>query len=98
MSVGKSHSSKKKLLALTSALETATAYDDTSKFDMMVDAAAQLKDLLALEGVSLSRADKVQLLKSFTRAKVRAFMTGTAESYRTFRTLETISSDLVKLL
>jgi hypothetical protein len=98
MSVGKAHSSKKKLLALTCALESATAYDDTSKFDMMIDAAAQLKDLLALEGVSLSPADKIQLLKTFTKAKVRAFMVGTTESYRTFRTLETIGSDLVKLL
>jgi hypothetical protein len=98
MSVGKRHSSKKKLLALSSVLETATVYDDASKFDLMIDAAAQLKDLLALEGVSLSRADKIQLLKTFTRAKVRAFMVGTTESYRTFRTLETIGSDLVKLL
>lgn len=98
MSIGKKHSSKKKLLALTCALETATAYDDSSKFDMMVDAAAQLKDLLALEGVSLTRADKIQLLKTFTRAKVRAFMVGTTESYRTFRALETIGSNLVKLL
>jgi hypothetical protein len=98
MSVGNKHSSKKKLQALTCALETATAYEDTSRFDLMVDAAVQLKDLLALEGVSLSRADKIQLLKTFTRAKVRAFMVGTTESYRTFRTLEMIGSDLVKLL
>ncbi len=98
MSVGKKHSHKKKLLALTSALETATAYDDTSKFDLLVDAAAQLKDLVAVDGVSFTRTDKIQLLKTFTKAKVRAFMSGTPDSYRTFRTLETISSDLVKLL
>lgn len=98
MSVGKKKSSKKRLLALTSALETATAYDDLSKFDLMVDAAAQLKDFVALDGVSLSRTDKIQLLKTFTRAKVRAFMFGTPDSYRTYRTLETIGSDLVKLL
>lgn len=98
MSTGKKYSSKRKLLTLASTLETAAVYDDTSKFDLMVDAAAQLKDMLALEGVSLSRTDKIQLLKTFTRAKVRAFMTGTAESYRTFLTLELIGSDLVKLL
>ena len=97
MSIGKKQSSKKRLLALTSALETATLYDE-SRFDLVVDTAAQLKDLLALESISLSRTDKIQLLKTFTRAKVRAFMAGTTESYRTFRTLETIRSDLVKLL
>ncbi len=97
MSVGKKHSSKKKLLELTSTLETA-AYDDASKFDLMVDAAAQLKDLVAVDGVSLTRTDKIELLKTFTRVKVRAFMAGTTESYRTFRVLETISTDLVRLL
>ena len=86
----------KKLQVLTSALETAVAYDSTPSFDLMVDAASQLKGLV--EEVSLSRTDKIQLLKAFNRAKVRVFMTGTAESYRAFRTLETISSDLVKLL
>jgi hypothetical protein len=98
MSVGKKHPAKKKLMALTSALEAATAYDDTSKFDLMVDAAAQLKDFVAVDGVSLTRTDKIQVLKTFTKAKVRAFMGGTPHSYRMFRTLETISSDLVKLL
>ena len=98
MPIGKKHPSKKKLLALTSMLETATLYDDKYRFDLMVDAAVQLRDLLVLEGVSLSRTDKVQLLKTLTKVKVRAFMTGTDESYRTFRTLESIGSDLVKLL
>lgn len=98
MAVTKKVSPKKKLLALTSALETAAVYDDTSRFDLVVDAASQLKDLVAVESVSLSRADKIQVLKTFTRAKVRAFMGGTADSYRTFRTLETISNDLVKML
>lgn len=98
MAITKKVSQKKKLLALASALETAAAYDDTSRFDFVVDAAAQLKDLVSVGGVSLSRADKIQVLKNFTRAKVRAFMGGTADSYRTFRTLETIGSDLVKML
>jgi hypothetical protein len=98
MTVTKKLSRKKKLLELASALETAAVYDDASRFDLVVDAAAQLKDLVALESVSLSRADKIQVLKTFTKAKVRAFMGGSADSYRTFRTLETISSDLVKML
>jgi len=97
MPIGKKHS-KKKILALTSVLETATVYGDVAKFDLMVNTAEQLRDLLIMEGVSLSRADKVQLLKAFTKVKVRAFMAGTDESYRTFRTLESIGSDLVKLL
>ena len=95
---GEGMKSKKKFLAVASAFETAVAYDDSSKYDLMIDAAAQLRTMLAGDDVDLTRADKVRVLKSLTKAKVRAFMKGTNESYRTFRTLDTISTDIVKLL
>lgn len=90
--------SKKRFLAVASTLETAVAYDDSSKYDLMIDAAAQLRTMLTGDDVALTRADKVRVLKSLTKAKVRAFMKGTTESYQTFRTLDTISTDIVKLL
>jgi len=95
---GEGMKSKKKLLAVTSALETAVAYDDNSKYDLMVDAATQLRSMLAGDDVLLTGSDKVRILKSLTKAKVRAFMQGTTESYQTFRTLDTITTDIVKLL
>lgn len=90
--------SKKKFMAVASALETAVAYDDNSKYELMVDAASQLRTILAGDEVALTRADKVRVLKSLTKAKVRAFMKGSPESYRTFRTLDSISTDIVRLL
>ncbi len=98
MSTAKKHSSKKKFLALASALDGAVASVDPTGLELVLDAAARLKDMVADEAVSLSSADKVRLLKTFTRAKVRVFMAGTADSYRTFRTLETMGSDLVRML
>lgn len=96
--VGSRLKSKKRFLALTSALETVVAYDDCSKYELMIDAATQIKDLLLLDNAYLSRSDKIRIVKSVTRAKVKAFRGGTPDSYSTFKTLETISSDLVKLL
>ncbi len=94
----KERKTKKKFMGLTSALETAMLAEDTSRYALMVDAAAELRNMLRNEEVELSRADKVRVVKTITRAKVKAFMAGTPDSYRTFKTLDTISSDLVQLL
>lgn len=88
--------SKKKFMGLASALDM--VYDDPSKYEIVIDAASQLRNMLKGEHLSLSMNEKVRVLKSVTRAKVRAFMGGNADGYRTFKTLDTISSDLVQLL
>jgi hypothetical protein len=95
--VGESTSkNKKKVLGLTSALEM--AYNDPSRYDVVVDAASQLRTVLRDSEVSLTMGEKLRVIKSVTRAKVKAFMGGNTDDYRTFKTLEGISSDLVQLL
>ena len=88
----------KKFMGLASALESAMLYNDASRYDLMVDAAVELRNMLKGGEVDLSRADKVRVVKSITKAKVKAFMDGTPDSYRTFKALDSISSDLVQLL
>jgi len=90
--------SKKRFLGLTSALETAVRYGDPSQYGRMINTAAELRNILRGEDLGLTRAEKVRVVKSITRAKVKAFMEGTSDSYRTFKTLDTISNDLVQLL
>ncbi len=87
---------KKKVMGLTSALEM--AYVDPSRYDVVVDAASQLCNLLKDEEVSLTMGEKLRVIKSVTRAKVKAFMGGRSDDYKTFKTLDEISSDLVQLL
>jgi len=90
--------SKKRFLGLTSALETAVRYGDSSRYGHMVNAAAELRNILRNDELDLTRAEKVRVVKSITKAKVKAFMEGTPDSYKTFKTLDTISNDLVQLL
>ena len=90
--------SKKRFLGLTYALETAVRHGDPSGYDQVIDAAAELRNILRNEELGLTRTEKVRVVKSITRAKVKAFMGGTSDSYRTFKTLDTISNDLVQLL
>lgn len=91
-----SSKTKKKVLGLASALEM--AYVDPTRYDVVVDAASQLCNILKDEEVSLTMGEKLRVLKSVTRAKVRAFMGGKADGYKTFKTLDEISSNLVQLL
>ncbi|MEW6036082.1 MAG: hypothetical protein AB1529_05700 [Candidatus Micrarchaeota archaeon] len=86
---------KKKLMGLTTELEM---YDDPMRYEVVVDAASQLRTLLREEELSLTMGEKLRVLKSVTKAKVRAFMGGPSDNYRTFKTLDAISGDLVQLL
>ncbi|HSB47836.1 MAG TPA: hypothetical protein VLD37_07530 [Candidatus Bilamarchaeum sp.] len=84
--------SKRELMGLSSELALNTGHAD------VVDAASHLYALLKTQEVSLSMAEKLKVLKSVTKAKVRAFMRGPEDDYKTFKTLDTISNDLVQLL
>lgn len=88
--------SKKKFLGLTSALEM--AYEDPLRYSVVVDAASQLCNMLEQDEVSLTTAEKVRVMKSLTKAKVRAFMGGASDNYQAFKTLDSISSNLVQIL
>jgi hypothetical protein len=92
----KKSKTKKKVMGLTSALEM--AYVDPTRYDVVVDAASQLCTLLKDEEVSLTMGEKLRVVKSVARAKVRAFMGGGADDYKAFKSLDSISTDLVQLL
>lgn len=76
------------------ALEMAVEKNDTA----VIDKAANLRNQLRRNGYSLSRAEKVRIVKALNKAKVTAIMGGTPESYSVFRNLDSISSDVVQLL
>jgi hypothetical protein len=88
--------SKKKVLGLTNALET--AYIDPSRYGIVIDAASQICSLLKDPEVSLSMPEKMRVVKSLAKAKVRAFMDGPTDDYKAFKALDAISGDLVQLL
>ena len=94
--LGQNRLMKKKLMGLTSALEM--TYVDPSKYDMVVGVATQLYTTLKDPEVSLTMAEKLRVIKSFTKAKVRAFLDGASDNYRTFKSLDAIGGDLVQLL
>ncbi|NYZ73783.1 hypothetical protein H0O00_01445 [Candidatus Micrarchaeota archaeon] len=88
--------SKKKFMGLTSAMEM--AYEDPTRYGVVVDAASQLCDMLQQDEVSLTTAEKLRVMKSLTKAKVRAFMGGVSDNYRAFKSLDGISNSLIQLL
>ena len=87
---------KKKVMGLTNALEI--AYLDSSRMDSVVDAASELCGILKGSEVSLTMSEKIRVLKSVTRAKVKAFKKGASDNYRTYKTLDSISGDLLEFL
>ena len=82
---------------LTAALESAVD-NDPSRYGVVVDMASELRAMLLGEGVSLSIAEKMTVMKSLTRAKLRALKGGAKDHYMMFKTLDGIGSDLVQLL
>ena len=64
----------------------------------IVDKAANLRNCLRRSNENLSRDEKVRIVTALNKAKVRALMAGTNESYSVFSSLNSISSDVVSLL
>jgi hypothetical protein len=64
----------------------------------LVDTASRLRNQLRRNHCNLSHEDKVRIVKALNKAKVRALMGGTEDSFSKFRSLDSISSDVVSLL
>ena len=77
------------------ALENAVTASNGSQ---VVDRADRLRNLLRGRSCNLSNDDKVRVIKALNKAKVRALMVGTSESYSLFNSLDSISTDVVSLL
>jgi len=88
---------KKRLYQLAEELESASALlrnGVSSKHGTIVAAAIKMRDLLGSEGIPLSSMEKVEIMKSINKAKVRVFVVGTQEGYETFKVLDSISEDI----
>jgi len=92
----KTDRSKKKLMGLASALEMGMSYEGVAD-DFIINAARQIKTTLR-GNIPLTEAEKVRIVKLISRAKARAFLGGPADDYQTYRVLDMISSDLVRML
>jgi hypothetical protein len=79
---------------VVSALESAVSEMD----EEVVDRAATLRNHLRRCNADLSNEEKVRIVRALNKAKVRALMGGTSESFSTFKVLDSISSDVVTLL
>lgn len=77
------------------ALESAVSEKDCRN---VVDRAVSLRNLLRSDHRTLTNDEKVRIVKALNKAKVRALMGGTSESYSVFSSLNSISSDVVQLL
>ncbi len=89
---------KRRFLQYTSVLETTITYDGPATYPMMVENAAKIRNMVRGNEVLLNQKEINLVLGMITKAKVKAFMDGTPDSYQTFKTLDTISNDLVRLL
>jgi hypothetical protein len=81
---------------LVNALEQ-SAFNEDRCFDA-VDNASRLRNLLRKESSSLTHDERVRIVKALNKAKVRALMQGTTEAYSAFKSLDSISNDVVHLL
>jgi hypothetical protein len=80
----------KKILGIASSLEC-------DPYGVLREMEA-LCNMLRKEEVELNSMEKMQIVKSIARAKVRAFMVGPSDNYKTFKELDMIGNDLVQLL
>ena len=85
---------RKEFFSITSEFEKSVIADVRED---AVDMAVKLRDLLR-GNIKLNRSDKIRILKIINRAKVRALLLGTSDGTRIFRNLESVGSDILKLM
>jgi len=90
---------RRRLSQLARELETTTMLlkDGSPRHASVVAIAVRMREILSGK-VHLTTTEKVDITKTLNRAKVRAFMIGTQEGYKTFRMLDTISEDVRRYL
>ncbi|MBU0590814.1 hypothetical protein KKF81_00775 [Candidatus Micrarchaeota archaeon] len=86
---------RRKFLRLASDLEFSMQYSDAHTYNTLIHSAAQLRNLLRSGTVPVTEKEREQAIQLINRAKVKAFMSSTPDSYRTFMALDTISKDLL---
>lgn len=84
-----------RLMGLATTLETEVG-NDPSRYDVVVGAAAQMRNMILDDGISLTMSEKLRVVRSVTKAKIHALISGA--NYETFKALDIIGSDLVQML
>lgn len=64
----------------------------------IIDTAKRIRDMLVMSKLVLKKEEKIKLVKLMNRAKVRALMHDNEDAHAIFRSLDSISSDVTKLL
>ncbi len=88
------------LAQLANELETHTVLlkDNRSRHASVIAIAVRIRELLSQKNLGLTHMEKVEITKVLNRAKVRSFLMGTDEGFKTFRVLDTVSEDVRKYL
>lgn len=90
--------SRRRFLALATELESALLFDDASGIKDVVDTALSLKEFILCNSLPLKTAEKVRVLKTLSRARVRMCMSSIEESSSAFAALDGISMELMEIL
>ncbi len=93
--------SRREIFRLRNELERSIVISNSnisSKHAAIVATAVQIRGALSGCEVPLTNMEKVELMKTLNRAKVRVFLSGTDEGLKTFRILDTISNDVTRRL
>ena len=95
--LGQKNYEKTEFLSVTSHLESIINSDIPSSYT--VDVARKIRNMLKRGDVELEKSDKIRLIKTMNKAKVRALLqSGAGDSYRIFRSLDSITNDLLTLI
>lgn len=86
---------KKNRLRTKKIMGLASSLDDPLS---VLDSISQLRSLLSAKSIELTIPEKLHIVKSMARAKVRALRSGQSDNYKTFKEIDLVSNDLVDLL
>jgi len=90
--------SRRRFLALATELESTLLFEDASGIKDVVDTALCLKEFILCKNLPLRPAEKLRVLKTLSRARVRMCMSGSVESGDAFDALDDISAKLIEIL
>ena len=96
-----SEDARRALSELSNELETTTVMvkeDGFRKHASIITLAVRIRELLSQNALPLSHREKVEITKVLNRAKVRTFLAGTDEGFKTFRVLDAVSEDVRRYL
>ena len=87
---------RKKFMGLVSTLET--VHLDPFRSDAAYQIASEMCIILKATNMPLSISEKVNIVKSMNRAKVKAFQQGPQDGYHAYKNLTSVGTHLVRLL